>query len=53
MLNAYNNLDVTEKYDIKVVPVVLIFKDGKKPDSIIGTMPKEFYVAAIDKALAS
>ncbi|KAL8152392.1 hypothetical protein V2J09_010152 [Rumex salicifolius] len=52
-LNTDNDPKVAEEYEIKAVPVVLIFKDGKKQGSVVGTMPKEFYVAAIDKALSS
>ncbi|KAK6135704.1 hypothetical protein DH2020_030543 [Rehmannia glutinosa] len=35
------------------VPVVMLFKNGVKLESIVGTMPKEFYVAAIERVLAS
>ncbi|KAA8545868.1 hypothetical protein F0562_020681 [Nyssa sinensis] len=53
VLNADNDLQVAENYDIKAVPVVLLFKNGEKRDSVVGTMPKEFYVAAIEKVLGS
>ncbi|CAA2978341.1 thioredoxin M3, chloroplastic-like isoform X2 [Olea europaea var. sylvestris] len=53
VLNADSDLQVAENYDIKAVPVVLLFKNGVKLESIIGTMPKEFYIAAIERALAS
>ncbi|KAK6916436.1 Acetyl-CoA carboxylase [Dillenia turbinata] len=53
VLDADHDLPVAENYDIKAVPVVLLFKNGEKRDSIVGTMPKEFYVAAIDKLLKS
>ncbi|GMH09686.1 hypothetical protein Nepgr_011527 [Nepenthes gracilis] len=51
VLDIDTDLPVAENYDVKAVPVVLIFKDGEKRDSIIGTMPKELYVAAIKKVL--
>ncbi|KAL6522567.1 Sodium- and chloride-dependent GABA transporter 1 [Orobanche minor] len=53
ILNADSDPKVAEDYDIKAVPVVLLFKNGKKRDSVIGTMPKEFYVAAIERVLVS
>ncbi|KAI3445975.1 hypothetical protein Pfo_002640 [Paulownia fortunei] len=53
VLDADNDSQVAENYDIKAVPVVLLFKNGEKRDSVIGTMPKEFYVAAIERVLAS
>uniref|UniRef100_A0A5B7BMH2 Thioredoxin domain-containing protein n=1 Tax=Davidia involucrata TaxID=16924 RepID=A0A5B7BMH2_DAVIN len=53
VLHADNDIQVAENYDIKAVPVVLLFKNGEKRDTVVGTMPKEFYVAAIEKILAS
>ncbi|VFQ65789.1 unnamed protein product [Cuscuta campestris] len=51
VLHADTDVQIAENYDIKAVPVVLLFKNGQKFDSIIGTMPKEFYVAAIERLL--
>ncbi|KAF5448152.1 hypothetical protein F2P56_028710 [Juglans regia] len=53
VLNTDNDSQVAEDYEIKAVPVVLLFKDGEKRDSVVGTMPKEFYVAAIERLLES
>lgn len=53
VLNTDEDSDIAESYDIKAVPVVFLFKNGKKCESIIGTMPKEFYVAAIERVLSS
>ncbi|KAL2927479.1 Thioredoxin M3 chloroplastic [Bienertia sinuspersici] len=53
VLNTDNDLMVAEDYDIKAVPVVLLFKNGRKHRSVVGTMPKEFYVAAVEELLAS
>ncbi|KAI3815201.1 hypothetical protein L1987_14861 [Smallanthus sonchifolius] len=44
---------VAEEYDIKAVPIVLLFKNGEKRESVVGTMPKDFFVAAIERVLAS
>ncbi|XP_062177062.1 thioredoxin M3, chloroplastic [Alnus glutinosa] len=51
VLNTDNDSQIAEDYEIKAVPVVLLFKDGLKRDTVVGTMPKEFYVAAIDRVL--
>ncbi|CAH1450404.1 unnamed protein product [Lactuca virosa] len=53
VLNADQDPRIAEEYDIKAVPIVLVFKNGEKCESVIGTMPKEFYVAAIERTLAS
>jgi thioredoxin 1 len=53
VLNTDTDMQIAEEYDIKAVPVVLFFKNGKKFDAIVGTMPKEFYVSAIEKMLKS
>lgn len=53
VLDADTDSRIAEDYDIKAVPVVLLFKNGEKRDSVIGTMPKDFYVAAIERVLAT
>ncbi|KAI6677950.1 hypothetical protein NL676_038746 [Syzygium grande] len=53
LLNTDNDLDIAEDYDIKAVPVVLLFKNGQKRESVVGTMPKDFYVAAIQRVMDS
>lgn len=53
VLNADNDPQIAEDYEIKAIPVVLLFKNGEKRDSVVGTMPKEFYVAAIERLLES
>ncbi|CAL0331318.1 unnamed protein product [Lupinus luteus] len=53
ILNTETDMEIAEDYEIKAVPVVLLFKKGKKCDTVIGTMPKEFYVAAIERVLST
>ncbi|KAG6421879.1 hypothetical protein SASPL_118438 [Salvia splendens] len=53
LLNVDTDSQIAEDYDIKAVPVVLLFKNGEKRDTVIGTMPKDFYVAAIERVLSS
>ncbi|KAJ9537875.1 hypothetical protein OSB04_030608 [Centaurea solstitialis] len=52
-VNVDQEPHVAEEYDIKAVPIVLLFKNGEKCESVVGTMPKEFFVAAIERVLAS
>ncbi|CAK8577488.1 unnamed protein product [Lathyrus sativus] len=51
VLNTDADMQIAEEYEIKAVPVVLLFKNGKKFDAVVGTMPKEFYVSAIERML--
>ncbi|KAG7579236.1 Thioredoxin domain [Arabidopsis thaliana x Arabidopsis arenosa] len=53
VLNADNDLPVAEEYERKAVPVVLLFKNGEKRESIMGTIPKEFSISAIERILNS
>ncbi|KAJ8763558.1 hypothetical protein K2173_002441 [Erythroxylum novogranatense] len=51
VLNTDSDIQIAEDNEIKAVPVVLLFKNGKKQESVVGTMPKEFYIAAIERVL--
>lgn len=53
MLNTDTDLTIAEDYEIKAVPVVLLFKNGEKRETVVGTMPKEFYISAIERVLKS
>ncbi|KAL9371014.1 hypothetical protein Peur_036154 [Populus x canadensis] len=53
VLNTDNDLQIAEDYEIKAVPVVLLFKNGEKRESVVGTMPKEFYIAAVERVMQS
>ncbi|KAL8097116.1 thioredoxin M3, chloroplastic-like [Apium graveolens] len=53
VLHADNELQIANEYDIKAVPVVMLFKNGEKCETVVGTMPKEFYVDAIERVLLS
>ena len=43
-LNVDNNPKTAMRYNIMSIPTILLFKDGKLIDRIIGAMPKEFLV---------
>ncbi|XP_016744188.1 thioredoxin M3, chloroplastic isoform X2 [Gossypium hirsutum] len=53
ILNTDDDFPIAEDYEIKAVPVVLLFKNGEKRESVVGTMPKDFYIAAIERVLKS
>lgn len=53
MVNTDTDLTIAEDYEIKAVPVVLLFKNGEKRETVVGTMPKGFYIAAIERVLKS
>lgn len=53
VLNTDKDSPIAEDYEIKAVPVVLLFKNGEKRESVVGTMPKNFYISAIKRVLES
>lgn len=50
-INADESPATGEKYGIRSLPTVLIFKNGKKEKTIIGTNPKTVYVTELEKLL--
>ncbi|KAL5705701.1 hypothetical protein ACHQM5_023968 [Ranunculus cassubicifolius] len=52
-IKADEEIEVAEKYDVKVVPVVVLFRNGKQYESVTGTMPTYIYTNAIDKLLST
>ncbi|KAK4258774.1 hypothetical protein QN277_005184 [Acacia crassicarpa] len=52
-LNTDSDLQIAQDYEVKAVPMVVLFKNGRKCGCVIGTMPKQFYVAAIERILKS
>jgi len=50
-LNVDNNNLIAEKYGIMSIPTILIFKDGKLVDQMIGAMPRDMMEPAITKYL--
>jgi thioredoxin 1 len=43
--------DLAQKFGIMSIPALLVFKDGKVADQMIGAAPKERIAAMIDRAL--
>ncbi|MHC1758814.1 MAG: thioredoxin [Negativicutes bacterium] len=48
-VNVDENRDLSQKYDIKGLPTMILFKDGSELDRLIGFMPKD---KIIDKVSA-
>ena len=48
-VNVDENRDFAQKFDIKGLPTMLLFKDGSEVDRLIGFMPKD---KIIDKVSA-
>jgi thioredoxin 1 len=40
-LNVDENREVSTQYDIMSIPTLLVFKNGKLVDAIIGAMPRQ------------
>jgi thioredoxin 1 len=51
-LDVDNNQRVAMEYGIRSIPALLIFKDGKVIDQIIGAVPKSHIAAKLESAAA-
>ncbi|MCS6808974.1 MAG: thioredoxin [Bacteroidota bacterium] len=52
-LDVDNNQRVAMQYGIRSIPSLLIFKDGKVVDQIIGAVPKSHITAKLDAVTAN
>jgi len=50
-LNVDENLEVGRQYEIMSIPTLLVFKDGKLVDKIIGAMPRQMLEPKIKRYL--
>lgn len=50
-LNTDDSPGVATEYGIRSIPTVMIFKNGKKVDTVIGAVPKSTLTSTIDKYL--
>jgi thioredoxin 1 len=50
-LNTDENPETPNKFNISAIPTMMIFKDGKMVDRIIGALPKDALVARIKRNL--
>ncbi len=51
-LNVDENPAVSQKYNVRAIPTLLIFKNGKVVDTIVGAVPKRAIKSKLDAALA-
>lgn len=50
-LNVSENQKAAKKYKIKAIPTLLVFKNGKIVDRIVGAKPREYFEAKMDSYL--
>ena len=50
-LNTDENLKTAKEYSVSGLPTLLIFKDGKAVERLVGLMPKSSIVSNIEKHL--
>jgi len=51
-MNVDENSATPAKFGIRGIPTMILFKDGKMHDQIVGAVPKEQIAQFIDKAIA-
>lgn len=49
-LDIDENSDIAAQYGVMSVPTFLVFKDGQVAAKVVGAVPKEELMAAVDKA---
>jgi thioredoxin 1 len=52
-LDVDSNPMVASKYGIRSIPTLLIFKDGKVVEQIVGAVPKQKLVSALESQLGA
>lgn len=50
-VNTDESPAIANKYGIRSIPTVIIFKGGEKKDAIIGAVPKTTLTTSIEKVL--
>ena len=50
-LNTEEQSDIASEHGVMSIPTMIIFKEGKEADRIVGAMPKDTLKAEIDKRL--
>lgn len=52
-LDVDSNLQTSTRYNIRNIPTILFFKDGKLVDQVVGAMPKQFLERKVQQHLAA
>lgn len=50
-VNVDENPELASEYGIRSIPTMILFKDGKRADSVIGALPKENIVDFVTENL--
>ncbi len=50
-MNVDDNAKIAAKYGIRGIPTILLFKEGKLADTLVGLVPKEKLVEFVKKSL--
>lgn len=50
-VNVDENQETPSKYGVRGIPTIILFKDGKIVDQVVGAVPKNQLEALINKAL--
>ena len=50
-VNVDENPELASEYGIRSIPTMILFKDGKQADSVIGALPKEHIVDFVTENL--
>jgi thioredoxin 1 len=48
-LNVDENSDIAQRFGVTSIPTIIIFKEGKQVDEIVGALPKEKVKETIEK----
>ena len=51
-LNTDENPEIAGKYQVMSIPTILIFKNGKPVERLVGAMPKQKFKGVLDSLLA-
>ncbi len=51
-VNVDDEGELAARYDVRSIPSVVLFKNGKEIDRLIGAAPKDYYRRQIDRFLA-
>ena len=49
-LNVDENQQVAARFGIRGIPTMILFRDGREVERIVGMKPKEYIISAIEKA---
>ncbi len=52
-MNVDENMNVPQRYGVRGIPTLILFKGGEEQERIVGAVSKEAIAQAIDKLVAS